>query len=293
MMRRSFVVLIAVALCVPLLRANVSAAQSTPTADALAAYPSVPITLTDSEIQLTGDQLPAGYVRLTVTNTGQEPNGVGLVEIPAGQSIESLAQATPEAGNFLPPFLYDVTVAGGLADVPPGQTWEQVVYLEPGQWVIFPENAQQPAVVTVAETADAMMTAPAADATITETNFAFSGTEGITAGPQVIEITNQSDQPHMVDFFQVPDGTTLDEVITALSAPEDASPVAGALQESDTTPVPGGQVLLQSANSSVWMSVDLAEGTYVMVCFVIDPQTGMPHAMEGMISLFETGSPAA
>lgn len=41
------------------------------------------------------------------------------------------------------------------------------------------------------------------------------------------------------------------------------------------------------------MGVDLTPGTYVAVCFVIDPETGMPHAMEGMVSLFEVGGAAA
>jgi hypothetical protein len=91
-----------------------------------------------------------------------------------------------------------------------------------------------------------MLTAPDADATITETNVAFGGVETLAAGPQLLEVTKPSDQPHMLDFFQVPEGTMLDEVVAALSAPEGAPPVPGMLQESDITVVSGGQVLLQS-----------------------------------------------
>jgi hypothetical protein len=67
--------------------------RSAPVTGDLGAYPSVPITLTDSEIQIATDQIPAGYVRLTVSNTGQNPNGIGLFEIPGGQSMRGPAPA--------------------------------------------------------------------------------------------------------------------------------------------------------------------------------------------------------
>ncbi|HWV35383.1 MAG TPA: hypothetical protein VNZ55_07115 [Thermomicrobiales bacterium] len=291
-MRRFLTVLFATLLTLPLGAASIAAQGATP-ASGLGDYPEVAVTITEHEVQVASDQIPAGYIRLAVTNQSAQENGVGLVALPEGQSLEQLAQATPAPGNFIPPFFYDATIAGGPTSIPSGETWSQVVHVDPGQWIVFAQNDQQPVPVTVAETEASVTTAPTADATITESDFTFTGFGQLQAGAQVLEVANAGEQPHMLDFFQVPDGTTLDQVMAAISAPEDATPAPGGLQESDITLVPGGQVIMQSSGTSAWMDVDLTPGTYVAVCFVIDPATGMPHAMEGMVSLFEVGGAAA
>ena len=35
----------------------------------------------------------------------------------------------------------------------------------------------------------------------------------------------------------------------------------------------------------MWLAVDFAPGTYLAACFITDPETGMPHAMIGMIQV--------
>jgi len=292
-MRRLFVAVLTVLLALPLGLATVAAQDATPIAGASPAsggpYPEVAVTITKDAIQVASGQIPSGYVRLSVTNSSDDENGIGLVAVPAGESLDTLGQATPEPNNFLPPFLYTATVAGGPTSIPTGETWTQIVHLDPGQWIIFPQNDQRPVEVTAAETADSVSEAPTADATITETDFAFAGFEQLAAGPQTVAVTNQGAQPHMLDFFQVPDGTTMDQVEAALSTPDGATPAPGGLQESDIKLVANGQVLLQSSGTTVWMDVDLQAGTYVAACFVIDPETGQPHAMEGMVDLFQVG----
>jgi hypothetical protein len=286
-MRRVFAALLALLLFLPM--GVAAAAQGATPSAALAAYPEVAVTVTDSDIQLASDQIPAGYIRLTVTNTGKEETGVGLAALPEGQSLDQLAQSTPEPGNFIPPFFYSTTLAGGPSSVQPGETASQVVHVDAGQWIVYAEGNQQPVPVTVAETADSVTTAPVADTTITEMDFSFGGVDQIAAGPQVLAVTNEGKQPHMFDFFQVPDGTTMEQVQALLATPDNATPAAGGLQEADITLVPGGQVILQSNGTTTWMDVDVQAGTYVLVCFVVDPATGMPHAMEGMVSLFQVG----
>lgn len=289
-MRRLFAALLAVLVFLPL--GVVSAAQNATPPAALAAYPEVAVTVTDDAIQVASDQLPAGYIRLTVTNDSQDETGVGLAALPEGQTMEQLSQSTPEPGNFIPPFFYSATLAGGPTSIQPGETASQVVHVDPGQWIVYAEGEQQPVPVTVAESDASVTDAPVADVTITESDFAFTGFEQLAAGQQVLAVTNEGEQPHMLDFFQVPDGTTMDDIAALLAMPDDATPAPGMLQESDIALVPGGQVILQSAGTTTWMDVDVQPGTYVLVCFVIDPATGMPHAMEGMVSLFQIGSAA-
>jgi hypothetical protein len=84
MIHRFIAALVVAALIPPLFGVTIAIAQSTPAANTLDTYPFVPTTLTDSEIQLGSDPRPAGYVRLIVTNTGQDPDGIGLVAIPEG-----------------------------------------------------------------------------------------------------------------------------------------------------------------------------------------------------------------
>jgi hypothetical protein len=291
-MRRVFAAILAALMFLPFGVVVAAAQDATPSA-ALAAYPEVAVTVTDSEIQLGSDQVPAGYIRLTVTNTGKAETGVGLAALPEGQSLGQVAQSTPEPGNFIPPFFYSATLAGGPSSVQPGETASQVIHVDPGQWLVYAEGDQQPVPVTAAETADSVTEAPVGDVTITESDFAFTGFEQVAAGQQVLAVTNEGEQPHMFDFFQVPDGTTMDDVAAVLAAPEDATPAPGGLQESDIRLVSGGQVILQSTGTTTWMDVDVQPGTYVLVCFVIDPATGMPHAMEGMVDLFQVGGSGA
>lgn len=291
-MRRLFLSLMGALLLLPLGLMSSYAQEATP-ASGLSRYPEVAITITDTGFDVAVDPIPAGYIRLKVTNTTGQDVGAGLFAIPAGADMAALSQSTPEPGNFLPPFFYTTTIAGGPSSVPSGETREQVVYVAAGDWVVFGEGDQPPLPVTVAETADSVMDAPTGDVVITETNFAFSGFDQVQAGPQVWEVTNQSDQPHMLDVFQVPDGTTMEQVMATLSAPDNATPAPGMLQESDIRLVDGGQVLLQSEGTSVWASVDMQPGTYVASCFVIDPATGMPHAMEGMLALFQVSGDGA
>lgn len=58
------------------------------------------------------------------------------------------------------------------------------------------------------------------------------------------------------------------------------------------TPMPGeplcaqfvwtGYVALQSSGQTTWAELDLEPATYAVVCFIIDPATGGPHALNGM-----------
>ena len=148
--------------------------------------------------------------------------------------------------------------------------------------------------MTVTGTADPAAAAPVtADATITETgtsgSFDFTGT--LPEGPGVIEIYNDSDQPHFVEAIYSPNPITEDEVLQLLSMEEGATPAAGGPDFSQISVafITG----TQSAETTQFVSVDLQPGYYVLLCFVPDPQQeGIPHAFAGMIEVIETGAGA-
>jgi hypothetical protein len=135
-------------------------------------------------------------------------------------------------------------------------------------------------------------TEPTSTVTVTEMEMSFLGLEGpVPAGPQVWKVVNNGKQPHMLVLGKVPAGTTLAQIMEVVNLPENATPSPGMLPESAFQPA--GGVLLQSTGTTVWPSLDLAPGRYVALCFVTDPATGKPHAVEGMVSLFDVGGAAA
>ncbi|MBA2759415.1 MAG: hypothetical protein H0U38_06960 [Chloroflexia bacterium] len=59
---------------------------------------------------------------------------------------------------------------------------------------------------------------------------------------------------------------------------------AGALDLADIVPVADSAE--QSTDTTMWMPLTLEPGTYVGICFVPDPETGLPHAAMGMYIVF-------
>ena len=85
------------------------------------------------------------------------------------------------------------------------------------------------------------------------------------------------------------------DMMTNESEDENATPVGGGPSFAELTPA-GGLGWL-SPGQTAWTEVDLEPGTYVALCFVFDPATGMPHAAMGMVAVVTVsggpGTPAA
>jgi len=64
------------------------------------------------------------------------------------------------------------------------------------------------------------------------------------------------------------------------------TPSPDALTEDQLQNVPDG-VLLLSTGQTMYLPITLDASTYVVLCFVTDPNTGMPHVMEGMVAVFK------
>jgi hypothetical protein len=275
-------------------------AQGTPTTELN--YPELRVTIVDDPqtgqaFQTASTQIPAGYVLLTAINHSSGDGGVGLIGPGPGQTMQQLLQqaeqdlATPSATGGFPPFFYTATVAGGTGSPPPGGTAQAVIELPAGDWAIWggSESSNPPPVfITATAGTPTSQPAPTATVTITEVDFAFGGFGvAIPAGKQMWEVRNQGTQPHMLVLGQVPDGTTLAQVLEAVSRPDNATPPPGGLTQADFQD--RGGILLQSPGTTVWPLLDLPAGHYAALCFVTDPRTGQPHVMEGMIAIFDVG----
>jgi hypothetical protein len=84
---------------------------------------------------------------------------------------------------------------------------------------------------------------------------------------------NVSDTLHMMQIVPVKPGTT-DADISAF--------FAGKTKNVPFIPGPSGGNDVTSPGVTLQVSYDLPEGTYVLMCFVADDMTGMPHAFMGM-----------
>jgi hypothetical protein len=256
----------------------------------MSAYPQLDVTVTDSELQVSMTTVPAGWVLLNVTNSSSDEGGAGVLGPGEGQTMDDLmaAAATPPADpEGFPPFLYEAAILGGPGSMSPGQSAQALLNIPAGDWAVFPEGNQPPVLITSAESADSNTTAPNPDLKIQLVDFAFGGFSNVKAGPQIWEITNLGEQPHMLTMAKVPDGTTIAQVLNTVMAMDMGTPSPGALSEDQIQSVPDG-VLLLSTGQTMYLPVTLDPSTYVVLCFVPDPNTGMPHVMEGMAAVFKT-----
>jgi hypothetical protein len=273
-------------------------AQATPAALDLSAYPEVTITNTDTAVTLSTDTVPAGLTLLTVVNqmTGADDSGgSSVIGPPAGTSLADFVAtvqqqlATPVAGGgFLPAVVYQATLIGGPGNIDPGQTGQAIVNIPAGQWAVTGIGNQPFAMLTATGGSPNATAEPTAAVTITEIDFSFAGFDHVPAGPQIWKVVHKGTQPHMLILVSVPAGTTLDQVTALFTSFMTGTPAANGLDPSKIRDV--GGVDIQSAGTTVWPVLNLDAGRYAAVCFVPDPDKNYePHAMEGMISVFDAG----
>ncbi len=237
--------LIAVALLVLGGIGAVAAQDSTPSTDGSGAT-ELSLTLTDTGIEGLPAETTAGWHNVTFTNSTtpsgdpfEDAWGIDFIMLPEGMTVDDVAAAfagpppgaegeaspesmegmdmgSPEAAAEDPfAFLYETYLAGGPGALN-GETSQATIFLEPGTYAVLALGFSPPVELTVTGTADPAAAAPVtADATITETgtsgSFDFSGT--LPEGQGVIEIYNDSDQPHFVQAIHSPNPITEDEVM--------------------------------------------------------------------------------
>lgn len=296
---------------------RVLAQDATPAAGgALSALglPELNITVTDTAYEGLASEVTAGTYLVHVTNSGSTPGFVAFMQLPEGMTSSDLLAmlgggaaegATPvegeEEGGAPPDWFYTTYIPGG-AGVDPGGTATFVFTLQPGNYVVWGEDptaSQAPVDLTVSGSAATPLAEASgtlqADVTIeevgTDSGFAFTVQGDFGTGSAVVEVVNNSDQPHFVSFDRVPDGTTLDQVEALLQSFMTGTPTAGGLTEADVQTV--YFVGTQSANTTQWHEVSLDPGTYVITCWIPDmARGGMPHALEGMYELITVGGGA-
>ena len=234
----------------------------------------------------------SGSIRFVETSTNpqtQQGGGstISLFSLNHGVSVQKFQRdlaaefsSTPKvAARGTRQLVRDAYVVKGLADLVPG--WPEVVTenLAPGTYYLMDlANQVLPAKLTTltvrAATArieqdsdlrsQLTVWATSADRFVAPNNWPHRGT---------YTFKNVSDTLHMMQIVRVKPGTKDEDISEFFAGTTKAVPLI---------PGPSGGNDVTSPGVSLQVSYNLPPGTYVLLCFVADDVTGMPHAFMGM-----------
>jgi len=117
---------------------------------------------------------------------------------------------------------------------------------------------------------------PTADLKADMHDFGFEIPENLKAGPVTMEVVNSGDQPRELVLMKLQDGKTLEDVQAWMGAGKEGPPPGDF----------GGGVQAIVGGKSTFVTMDLAEGNYITVCFIPDPAIGQPHFLLEMMGEF-------
>jgi hypothetical protein len=258
--------------------ASASASRETPvrTARGRKALRTLSITAHDYAFAMP-DTLESGAIVLRLDNRGKEMHHAWIARLDGGRTLADLQAAMQSHG---PPPSWFVSVGGPNAAAPSGSA-EATVLLQPGTYValcfipaadgmphIMKGMMKQFVVVPSHQTAARL---PAAENTMTLSDYDFSVAKPLVAGTQVVRVRNVAAQEHEAVMFQLAPGRKPADVIAWIDKPVGPPPF---LSSHGITGVANGV----EAN----ITLDLASGEYFVVCFVPDAKDGKPHLAHGM-----------
>jgi hypothetical protein len=255
-------------------------------------YPELAIEIENGEIVVPAE-VEAGRTLITYTNVGEESSHPFLLRLPDSVSIEQAAADTGPEAMGPPEWFFDATFPGFVGETLPGETTRAVVDLTPGNYAVL-DDAPFPFRVVESASTPVGSGDPASDGTVRLFEMGFELPDPVKPGRQVLEVVNDGAVPHELLLVWSPEPVTAEQALALIEGEDpNATPVGGGPSSADIVPV-GGMGWL-SPGTTAWTEVDLDPGHYIALCFVFDPETGMPHAMLGMVDAFivgEGGTPA-
>jgi hypothetical protein len=286
-------------------RLTAVAYDATPTATssrlATLGYPELRLVATDEGAEAPRE-VAAGRYLVVLENRGAaggpaNETDVNFLQLPPGATLDELNSAIANEGAPIPDWYGDIVSSGGF-NVAAGQTGYGVVDLQSGEWVVGVGDTNPFTLLTVTENGSVTpvtISEPSADLTVELSDFAFDLPNQVPAGHQVWHATNVGDHPHEMVLVKTPELLTVEQVLTIVSLPEGGTPPPGVPDPASFEFVTAG-LQTMSSGREIWVETELTPGYYVAVCFVLDPETGQPHALLGMVDIFtvgESGTPAA
>jgi hypothetical protein len=233
-------------------------------------------------------EVASGYVLVTLTSLPDSASYVDFMQPAAGlDTAEATELALQSAAGDIAHegWVY----AGGTYAMFGGNAYV-VVNLTPGEWQVAAshqigegEEIMTLHPLTVTESG-ANQTAPESAVTIGLNDFAFDMSDAtVQAGPQVYEVTNIGEAARQMVLWQSPREITVEDYEAFFASFETGTPAPDVMTEL----VWVGYTAILSPGQTVWVEFDLAPGIYTPTSWVIDPETGAPALLLGMIANYE------
>jgi len=272
-------------------RWEVAAQEATPNTSGSAmvalGYPELLVRVNGDAFEMPETTVTARRTLVRLENVGEESWHGFMLRVPEGVTDEQVvADLGPEA-EAPPLWLFEANYPGFPGETLPGQTSLALVDLSPGRYVVLSDTVQPFEVVGDVATPSATSEAedPMVDGTVRLFDFNFEFPETVVAGRQLWAVTNTGEKPHELLLARSTEPVTAEQVMELMTSPsEEATPTGGGQSFADFEPV--GGIGWLSPRVTAWTEVDLVPGTYVALCFVFDPETGMPHVAMGMVAVF-------
>jgi plastocyanin len=249
-----------------------------------------PVTFTATEFAYEGPEtIPGGMTEVVLENKGKEGHSLMFFRLDEGKTPDDFFASFEKVMTGEAPIPDWLSFPGGIAGIPGGQSASAVLDLEPGNFLVLsleeaPGSDQVDAergmvhMLTVTEPEGPAAEVPETDMTVSMNDFSFAPSANLKAGPQMIKFENKGKQPHEAVVMRLAEGVTADDFVEMASAdewPDGPPPVTAA----------GGGAPLDPGGTS-YVSMDLEPGKYMVICYVPDPEGGMPHFAKGMVDEF-------
>lgn len=251
-------------------------------------FPELPVTFNGTDFEVP-TEVEAGYHVVVLTPSADTAVYVDFMQPPAGLSDEEATEiALIAAGQDI---VEPGWVFGGGSYAFASTTTRFIVYLEPGEWKIAAswqaeeEGAEE--IMTLhpltvgehgASTAGEMDPDPAVVMELNDTEFGGLDAS-IPTGPTLFEVRNVGEQPRQMVLFRTDRELTSDDFAAWFAS--SATPAPPPFQMTWV-----GYAALTSPGYSTWIELDLEPGIYTATSWVVDPETGMPAILLGMVQSF-------
>jgi hypothetical protein len=226
--------------------------------------------------------LPTGLVSIRLVNSGHEPHHAQLLRLNDGVTFEQFAGALQQEGESA---LRLVSGEGGPGTIDPHGTSEVTLDLKPGSYALacfvsgpdgIPHMAKGMLKPLQVAPADApAQAAPQIKGTFTLKDFSFDMPDTLPPGPATYKVVNAGRQMHELNVVKLASGKSPEDLLAWEKAPAGPPPFESA-----------GGINAFSADGSGYMTLELQPGSYVAVCRVPDPASGVPHLHLGMLKHF-------
>ena len=300
-------VLVAPALGLSLLAAFAAEPAAMPEIDArLQGFPTATVRLTDDAI-LAPAAIAAGPTVMIVENEEEGPGHAFVFRVPDEITDAELARSL-SGGTIIestPDWFWTAGFLGNADRATTERPSVALVGMEPGRYVVGDpyRPTTEFARFNVPGPALGEVKLPDADLSVELFEMNFSLPEELEGGSQLWEVQNTGAMLHEMAIFPVPESATPEQVQEAISA-ELAVEFGGDAAEARATIdalgadwvgwssdlVAGVGVL--SPQAATLAQIDLESGTYGAVCYIPEPNSGMPHLMLGMTKVFEVTAPS-